>query len=447
MSATNRKRARTASFVPNEFSTLNTQLRNAYLEQLYFAIRDDLRRELYADDSWSIWKSPNKKNILACLAQLEKAVPKSDETYLANFELLKAVFSKIAEKMSENENFCLSAANVVSQVDEFISGEIALVAASCNDANALREKMDSFALSAKLKFSTIPALSQRFTALDLALSCNHAALSDQLAAVTQNPSSVIPGVSTPAISKALYNKVPAQDAAAPEPQSAGNKASTDLWKTIGRSINAILDENYFKLKPVSLSDWFFGVGEYKKGKLIKAIVAAVDGKDCTALEKAVEKFQAYWLKVGGLSDIMAGALKNLSNQAALLSSDKVCAIRVKLETYVPKLFEATPVGQVSKVRSASTQALGQPHRSDSDEMVSSERGQEGGLSRVFSAQAPPCGNLLSIIGSSKGIARNCDEALAKFSRSPYGSFSGEPTSRRSFCEGRALSRDSTTARH
>jgi hypothetical protein len=619
--AGNRKRAQKVPVTDEEiaalnaktlFLSLNTQLRNAYLEQLYLVIRDDLRRALYADDSWSFWRSPNKKKILASLALLEKAKPKDGETYLAKPESLKEAFGQIAEKMSKNKGFCLSAERILADVENFIVEDIGL-AAICQDAEALQERMRGFASTATERFATSSALSQRFGALNLALSCDEVLLPRQLAAVSQNASSAKESASTQNIPSLLSEKLTAENmehvfaarfpgylrqssqekalAAQVAEQAGADSPPADLWKTLGGSIKAIVDVEPFQPTSVPFLSWAFGASKFKKDKLVKAVIAAVENKDHSALEKAVTAFQAFWSTKENATGKTQVPLQNLGNQAALLSSNKVCDIRAKVryklapqkpsvksefhrckqhlaevynfdselsyEEMVKKsaknplrqdvalldamnpaqieeavyhiakhLYPMTHDLQLSAHKCLSSRnsdlnvALNEFHcskdtkgsvryvflllafaleqNSDEDlsglkklmmqspcdfngllshefipkaiksylvdigdyEALSEEvlntfnkicRVERAGVAKVFSAKRPSAENLLPTIGSSEGIAHNCDAALkcfAKLSSDRNGSFSGAPNSRRSFCEERTFSGDSTaSARH
>lgn len=436
MSATNRKRAQTAPVTDEEiarsekiakFQALNTQLRNAYLEQLYFAIRDDLQRELYADDSYSFWKSANKRGLLKCLALLAEAKPKSDKSYLGELVSLKAVFTSIADVMSANTNFCLSVDGVMPAVEGFL-GDVE-TAVRCQDADALKKKVKSFASTALTSFGTVPALQQRFSVLHLALSSGEASLPDQLTAVVPSASHDIQGANTRAISNRLYGQLATQDAA-PEPQSVGIKAPADLWESIGASIKLMVDTNPFQPISVSFLGWLFGVGEVNKGKLIKSVVTAVENKDHGALEKAVGKFQAYWLTKKNLPENMAIILKNLSNQAALLSSDKVSTIRAGFQKNIPDLLKVVAdTSAKPEVENVLGRSLVRTPSSDSSSSVDSQSGQNSSaLPKVFSSQncvgqPPGSATILPSNGSQSEAVVYCrGYSVDRLSANRHGSF-------------------------
>lgn len=343
-------------------------LREAYLQQLFFAIRDDLRQKLLTDRDWLPF---NGRNIRHCLHLLKDAAPRDGKDYRSKIGALEETFKQIAEKMKSNKAFCLSVEGSGDQVSSLIAAVKSGCAANKGDlignANTLMTSAESF--------SEGTILQRRFKAFTGALK------GESSRGCLNN--------TTPEILDALSET----SLMLPDGPKPASGVADEMWQ----KIKAIVTQDSFQSK----TGWraIFNCFGVDRSKLAQNVTDAACNKNASQLRKAVYKFQKFWLPKKNLSAEIKRDLRMLNKYTALLSSHEVIS---EYHQHVPlPVNDDIGAGSFS-FRSSSVGDRPSCHLSDWFPYVKNEAvaaGEDG---------QPADGALLSPKPDPRGIRHNCD---------------------------------------
>lgn len=368
-------------------------LREAYLQQLFFAIRDDLRQKLLTNRDWLPF---NRRKIRQCLDLLKDTAPdkSKEETYLSQIGVLETAFEQIAGKMKSNGAFCLSLGESYNQVSRLIG---VVRDGRADNEQELRVHADIFIRSAE-SFDKKTILKSRFKAFT-------GALKGEGPRERQN---------TQDITGALAETSPMLPSE-PEPASDVVVVVVDMWQ----KITGIVTQDSFQSK----TGWraIFNCFGVDRNKLVRNVTDAASNKNADQLRKAVYKFQKFWLPKKNLSPEIKQDLRMLNKYTALLSSNEVIS---EYRQYVPlPVNDDIGAGSFS-FRSSSFDT---PNSGLAEWARQARCQQEQGVAVGKDGQ-PAAGALLSPNSDPRGIKYNCDhffERLAKGGQPPVDESSSE----------------------